>query len=243
MQIEGASETLPWNTRMKIALGAAEGLKFLHSQYIQIILRYFKTNNVFLDANYDAKISDSKHNRTGVPTNAVVRKYVAPEYITTGHATAKSDVYGFGVVLLELLSGKRAWNTNRPLHQMDLVNWARPYLEKGWPLIRRIVDSSLGLDYSLPGAEKAAKLAYRCLSGDPRRRPSMDEVVEVLEQLQDAKKTEKKTSLSYGSKGKTRGERSSASKNKGISQWLKGSRLKQQGGMDSKPAPTTGSLS
>jgi serine/threonine protein kinase len=106
---------------------------------------------------------------------------------------------------------------------MNLVNWASPYLEKRKPRIRSIVDSSLGVHYSLPGAEKAAKLASRCLSVDPMQRPSMEQVVEVLEQLQDAKNTEKKTSLSYGSKGKTRGEPASASKNKGISRWLKGS--------------------
>ncbi|CAL5074805.1 unnamed protein product [Urochloa decumbens] len=223
MKVEGGYETLSWNTRMKIAIGAAEGLKFLHSLNPEIILHDFKVTNVLLDANYDAKISDFglvKHGCIGdeghVSTKAIrSSRHAAPEYIATGRITTKMDVYSFGVLLLELLSGKRAWNTNRPLNQMDLVNWTRPYLEEATPRIRNIIDSTLGVQYPLPGAEKAAKLASQCLSVDPMQRPSMEQVVKVLEQLQDAKETnkkkKKKLSLSHSSKGPTKGGPASTS--------------------------------
>jgi serine/threonine protein kinase len=100
-----------------------------------------------------------------------------------GHLTAKNDVYSFGVVLLEMLSGRRALDKNRPSGEHNLVEWARPYLSNKRRLFR-ILDARLGGQYSLAGAQKAAALAFRCLSGDSRNRPAMDQVVTTLEQLQ-----------------------------------------------------------
>lgn len=101
----------------------------------------------------------------------------------TGHLTAKSDVYSYGVVLLELLSGQRALDKNRPPGQHNLVEWARPYITNKRRVIH-VLDSRLGSQYSLPAAQKVATLALQCLSMDARCRPAMDQVVTALEQLQ-----------------------------------------------------------
>ncbi|XP_047054619.1 receptor-like cytoplasmic kinase 176 [Lolium rigidum] len=187
-------QPLSWNLRMKVALGAAKGLAFLHSDKAKVIYRDFKTSNVLLDSNYNAKLSDfglAKDGPTGDKSHVSTRVmgthgYAAPEYLATGHLTAKSDVYSFGVVLLEMLSGRRALDKNRPSGEHNLVEWARPYLTSKRRIFR-ILDARLGGQYSLAGAQKAAALALRCLSGDCRVRPGMDQVVAALEQLQDAK--------------------------------------------------------
>lgn len=103
-----------------------------------------------------------------------------------GHLTTKSDVYSFGVVLLEMLSGRRAVDKNRPNGEHNLVDWARPYLMSKRKIFR-VLDTRLGGQYPLIGAQKAATLALQCLSPDARYRPTMDHVVAALEQLQDAK--------------------------------------------------------
>lgn len=101
----------------------------------------------------------------------------------TGHLTAKSDVYSYSVVLLELLSGQRALDKNRPPGQHNLVEWARPYITNKRRVIH-VLDSRLGSQYSLPAAQKVATLALQCLSMDARCRPGVDQVVTALEQLQ-----------------------------------------------------------
>lgn len=187
-------QPLSWNLRMKIALGAARGLAFLHSDKAKVIYRDFKTSNVLLDANFNAKLSDfglAKDGPTGDKSHVSTRVmgthgYAAPEYLATGHLTTKSDVYSFGVVLLEMLSGRRAMDKNRPNGEHNLVDWARPYL-RSKRRIFRILDSRLGGQYSLARAQKAAALALQCLSVEARHRPSMEEVVTALEQLQDTK--------------------------------------------------------
>ena len=105
-----------------------------------------------------------------------------------GHLTTKSDVYSFGVVLLEMLSGRRAVDKNRPNGEHNLVEWARPYLSNKRKIFR-VLDTRLEGQYSLGGAQKAAALAVQCLSTDSKYRPTMDEVVTALEQLQDMKDT------------------------------------------------------
>uniref|UniRef100_A0A0D9WBY8 non-specific serine/threonine protein kinase n=1 Tax=Leersia perrieri TaxID=77586 RepID=A0A0D9WBY8_9ORYZ len=219
-------QPLSWNLRMKIALGAAKGLAFLHSDKVKVIYRDFKTSNVLLDANYDAKLSDfglAKDGPTGDKSHVSTRVmgtygYAAPEYLATGHLTTKSDVYSFGVVLLEMLSGRRALDKNRPTGEHNLVEWARPYLTSKRRIFR-ILDARLGGQYSLAKAQKAATLALRCISVEAKNRPNMEQVVAVLEQLQDSKEAgtnpqlQKKLSSKSapsGSKSSSKGKPTSA---------------------------------
>lgn len=97
-------------------------------------------------------------------------------------------MYSFGVVLLEMLSGRRAVDKNRPSGEHNLVEWAKPHLSHKRKIFR-ILDSRLEGQYSLGAAQKAAMLAHQCLSTEARFRPNMDEVVATLEQLQVAKYT------------------------------------------------------
>lgn len=102
----------------------------------------------------------------------------------TGHLTAMSDVYSFGVVLLELLTGRRSVDKNRPHREQNLVEWARPMLNDPRKL-SRVMDPRLEGQYSETGARKAAALAYQCLSHRPKQRPTITTVVKTLEPLKD----------------------------------------------------------
>jgi serine/threonine protein kinase len=140
---------------------------------------------------YNAKLSDfglAKNGPTGGDSHITTRVmgtygYAAPEYVATGHLYVKSDVYGFGVVLLEMLTGLRALDTTRPAPQLNLVDWAKPMLADRRKLAR-LVDPRLEGQYPSKAALRAAQLTLSCLAGDPKNRPSMAEVVVVLEEIE-----------------------------------------------------------
>ncbi|GAB4853713.1 hypothetical protein Ancab_017906 [Ancistrocladus abbreviatus] len=184
------SASLPWITRIKIALGAAKGLAFLHEADNPVIYRDFKASNILLDSDFHPKLSDfglAKDGPDGDDTHVSTRVlgtqgYAAPEYIMTGHLTVASDVYSFGVVLLELLTGRRSMDKTRPPREQNLAEWARPQLNIPKRL-SRLMDPRLEGQYSETGAKTAASLAYQCLSLRPKGRPTMSVVVKTLEPL------------------------------------------------------------
>ncbi|CAK8560455.1 unnamed protein product [Lathyrus sativus] len=187
---KGYLATLPWLTRIKIALGAAKGLAFLHEEEKPVIYRDVKASNILLDADFVAKLSDfglaidgPDKDQTHITTRVMgTHGYAAPEYINTGRLTTMSDVYSFGVVLLELLTGKKSVDKKRPSREQDLVEWARPLLKDSHKL-ERIIDSRLEDQYSIEGARKLASLTYQCLSPHDKSRPTMRTVVKTLESL------------------------------------------------------------
>ncbi|CAL9125111.1 probable serine/threonine-protein kinase PBL17 [Musa acuminata AAA Group] len=197
--------TMPWPTRIKIALGAAKGLAFLHAAERPIIYRDFKTSNILLDADYNAKLSDfglakegPMGDETHVSTQVVgTEGYAAPEYVTTGHLTARSDVYGFGVVLLEMLVGKKAMDKSRPSEEHNLVDWARPFLTHTRKLLK-IIDPRMEGQYSRKAAMVVAGLVHRCLSQTPKGRPAMNQVVETLDSIQELPECREDTLLQSG---------------------------------------------
>uniref|UniRef100_A0A3Q7H402 non-specific serine/threonine protein kinase n=1 Tax=Solanum lycopersicum TaxID=4081 RepID=A0A3Q7H402_SOLLC len=189
------AEALSWGTRLKIAIGAAKGLDFLHTIEKQVIYRDFKTANILLDSDYNAKLSDFGLAKMG-PVNGdshVTTKivgtygYAAPEYMATGHVYVKSDVYGFGVVLLEILSGRRVLDLNRPNGEHNLVDWAKPMLPDKKKL-RKLMDPRLEAQYPSKAAFQIAEIILRCLEPDPKNRPSMEEILECLEQCNGIQK-------------------------------------------------------
>ncbi|GAU11814.1 hypothetical protein TSUD_75650 [Trifolium subterraneum] len=149
----------------------------------------FQGDREWLD--FNAKLSDfglAKDGPMGDQTHVSTRVmgtygYAAPEYVMTGHLTARSDVYGFGVVLLELLIGRRALDKSRPSREHNLVEWARPLLNNNKKLLK-ILDPKVEGQYSSKTATKVALLAYQCLSQNPKGRPLMSQVVEILEKFQ-----------------------------------------------------------
>ncbi|KAJ3680439.1 hypothetical protein LUZ60_016717 [Juncus effusus] len=195
-----AHQQLSWVLRLKIATGAARGLAFLHSSEKQVIYRDFKASNILLDSTFNAKLSDfglAKAGPTGGDSHVTTRVmgtygYAAPEYVATGHLYVKSDVYGFGVVLLEILTGLRALDTSRPSGQHNLIDWAKPYLADK-KKVTRLIDPRLNGKFSSKGALSAAQLTLRCLEIDPKSRPAMKEVVDALEEIESM--TSKPTEL------------------------------------------------
>ncbi|KAI4373630.1 hypothetical protein MLD38_011736 [Melastoma candidum] len=184
-------QPIPWAIRMRVAMGVARGLAFLHSLDANVIYRDLKASNILLDVDFNAKLSDfglardgPTGDKTHVSTRVVgTRGYAAPEYVATGHLTPKSDVYSFGVVLLELLSGRRALDDDKPGYLDEtLVEWAKPFLSDGRRVFR-IMDTRLGGQYPKKGAQAMAALAWRCLHNDPKIRPAMSDVARTIEEL------------------------------------------------------------
>ncbi|CAA2974445.1 probable serine threonine- kinase Cx32, chloroplastic [Olea europaea subsp. europaea] len=181
---------LPWDTRLKILIGAARGLAFLHASDRKVIYRDFKASNILLDGSYNAKISDfglAKMGPTPSKSHVTTRVmgtqgYAAPEYVATGHLYVKSDVYGFGVVLVEMLTGLRVLDENRPGGKENLVEWVKPHLFDRRKL-KNIMDSRLEGKYPSRSAIQIAQLALSCIESEPKNRPSMREIVEILERI------------------------------------------------------------
>ncbi|XP_026395199.1 receptor-like serine/threonine-protein kinase At1g78530 [Papaver somniferum] len=180
---------LDWPSRYKIALGAARGISYLHHDCIpHIIHRDIKCSNILLDQNMEARVSDfglatlMEPDKTHVSTFvAGTFGYLAPEYFDTGRATVKGDVYSFGVVLLELLTGKRPMDEAFIEEGTKLVTWVKAVvdLEKE----EHAIDTSLGC---CPADEirNVFSVALMCLESEPSRRPTMVEVLKMLEQIQ-----------------------------------------------------------
>ncbi|KAE8681135.1 Receptor-like serine/threonine-protein kinase [Hibiscus syriacus] len=181
-------KVLDWPTRSKIALGAARGIAYLHHDCIpHIIHRDIKSSNILLDRNMEAQVSDfglatlMEPDKTHVSTFvAGTFGYLAPEYFDTGRATAKGDVYSFGVVLLELLTGKKPMDEAFIEEGTKLVTWVKGVVEERKQ--EYVVDSNLGC---CPGEEIniTFNIALMCLQTDPSNRPTMAEVVKMLEQI------------------------------------------------------------
>ncbi|TQD99157.1 hypothetical protein C1H46_015276 [Malus baccata] len=185
---------LPWGTRMKIAQDTARGLAYLHEgMEFQIIFRDFKSSNILLDEQWNAKLSDFGMARLGPSdglshvSTAVVGTvgYAAPEYIQTGHLTSKSDVWSYGVFLLELITGRRPVDRNRPKNEQKLMEWVRPHLSSDPKKFQVILDPRLEGKYSIKAAQKLATVASRCLVRAPKSRPKMSEVLEMVNRIME----------------------------------------------------------
>ncbi|CAI5995879.1 unnamed protein product [Closterium sp. NIES-65] len=182
-------KVLDWGTRLKVALGAAKGLAYLHEEMEpRVIYRDLKTSNVLLTASFHAKLSDFGLAREGPEgdseyVSTMVRGtagYAAPEYMLTGQLTSKNDVWSFGVLLLELLTGRPSIDGKRPHPEGNLVLYARPYLQQPADIVR-IMDPALTATSPPPAAAaKVAEVARWCLALDPTHRPVMSQVVDVL---------------------------------------------------------------
>ncbi|OWM88318.1 probable serine/threonine-protein kinase PBL19 [Punica granatum] len=204
---------MPWKTRLEIVLGAAQGLAYLHDgMEVKIIFRDFKSSNVLLDENFKAKLSDfglAREGPTGDHTHVTTRivgtyGYAAPEYVETGHLTIHSDIWTFGVVLYEILTGRRAVERNRPANEQKLLDWV-----KGFPVDSRkftmIIDPKLRNHYPLASARKVAKLAEMCLNKNPKDRPTMGQIVSVLKDaIRDSEGASSSSSGNVGSSSRSK---------------------------------------
>ncbi|WCJ39247.1 Protein kinase superfamily protein [Euphorbia peplus] len=178
---------LSWEKRMKIALGAANGLQYLHEN--SIVHRDMRPNNILITHDHEALLGDFGLARTqhddsdhSWETRVVgTLGYLAPEYAECGKVSTKTDVYSFGVVLLQLITGLKT--TDKILGGKSLVGWARPLLkEKNYPdlIDPRILDS-----HDVHQLFWMVRVAEKCLSKDPRKRLSMNKVVLTLNHLME----------------------------------------------------------
>ncbi|KAL5136981.1 Serine/threonine-protein kinase PCRK1 [Glycine soja] len=182
---------LPWNRRLKTAQDAARGLAYLHEEMdFQIIFRDFKSSNILLDEQWNAKLSDFGLARLGPSdglthvSTAVVGTmgYAAPEYVQTGRLTSKIDVWSYGVFLYELITGRHPIDRNRPKGEQKLLEWVRPYLSDRRKF-QLILDPRLERKHILKSAQKLAIIANRCLVKNPKNRPKMSEVLDMVTQV------------------------------------------------------------
>ncbi|KAF8667255.1 hypothetical protein HU200_052922 [Digitaria exilis] len=182
---------LDWNTRMKIAAGAAKGLEYLHDKAKPpVIYRDFKSSNILLGEGFHAKLSDfglAKLGPVGDKSHVSTRVmgtygYCAPEYAMTGQLTTKSDVYSFGVVLLELITGRRAIDSTRPAAEQNLVSWARPLFTDRRKLAK-MADPGLEGRFPTRGLYQALAVASMCIQSEAASRPLIADVVTALSYL------------------------------------------------------------
>ncbi|KAJ8749490.1 hypothetical protein K2173_025685 [Erythroxylum novogranatense] len=188
LDISPEQEPLEWFMRMKIALGAAKGLDYLHDKANPpVIYRDLKTSNILLDEDYNAKLSDfglAKLGPVGDKTHVSSRVmgtygYCAPEYQRTGQLTTKSDVYSFGVVLLELITGRRVIDTTRSNAEQNLISWAKPIFKEP-SRFKELADPLLGGNFPVRGLQQAVAVAAMCLQEEAASRPLMSDVVSAL---------------------------------------------------------------
>ncbi|ESQ51341.1 hypothetical protein EUTSA_v10016694mg [Eutrema salsugineum] len=182
---------LDWNARMKIAAGAARGLEYLHDiMKPPVIYRDIKCSNILLGEDYHPKLSDfglAKVGPSGDETHVSTRVmgtygYCAPEYAMTGQLTFKSDIYSFGVVLLELITGRKAIDNTKARKDQNLVGWAAP-LFKDRKNFKKMVDPLLEGDYPVRGLYQALAIAAMCVQEQPSMRPVISDVVMALDHL------------------------------------------------------------
>uniref|UniRef100_A0ACD5WT11 Uncharacterized protein n=1 Tax=Avena sativa TaxID=4498 RepID=A0ACD5WT11_AVESA len=182
---------LDWNTRMKIAAGAAKGLEHLHDKTNPpVIYRDLKCSNILLGEGYHPKLSDfglAKLGPVGDKTHVSTRVmgtygYCAPEYAMTGQLTLKSDVYSYGVALLEIITGRRAIDNTRAAGEQNLVAWARP-LFKDRRKFPQMADPALEGRYPPRGLYQALAVAAMCVQEQPSMRPVIGDVVTALSYL------------------------------------------------------------
>ncbi|CAK9183851.1 unnamed protein product [Ilex paraguariensis] len=187
-QLHGPSRgsALTWHLRMKIALDAARGLEYLHEHCNPpVIHRDLKSSNILLDSDFNAKISDfglaitdGSQNKNNIKLSGTLG-YVAPEYLLDGQLTDKSDVYAFGVVLLELLLGRKPVEKLAPAQCQSIVTWAMPQLTDRSKL-PNIVDPVIKNTMDLKHLYQVAAVAVLCVQPEPSYRPLITDVLYSL---------------------------------------------------------------
>nr|APU94870.1 leucine-rich repeat receptor-like protein kinase [Pohlia nutans] len=197
---------LTWNVRIKIALGSARALEYMHEVCAPpVVHRSFKSANILLDDELNPHVSDcglAALSPSGSEREVSAQMlgsfgYSAPEYAMSGTYTVKSDVYSFGVVMLELLTGRKPLDSSRPRSEQSLVRWATPQLHD-IDALARMVDPALKGKYPAKSLSRLADIVALCVQPEPEFRPPMSEVVQSLVRLMQRATLSKRSSDSGG---------------------------------------------
>ncbi|TYG65444.1 hypothetical protein ES288_D06G186100v1 [Gossypium darwinii] len=194
------SKPLIWNSRVKIALGTARALEYLQEGCSpSIVHKNIKSENILLDAELNPHLSDSGL-ATFIPNadqvlnhdDVTMSGYGAPEVTMSGQYSLKSDVYSFGVVMLELLTGRKPFDSTRPRLEQSLVRWATPQLHD-IDALSKMVDPALEGLYPVKSLSRFADVIALCVQPEPEFRPPMSEVVQALVRLVQRANMSKRT--------------------------------------------------
>ncbi|KAL5706140.1 putative serine/threonine-protein kinase pbl21 [Ranunculus cassubicifolius] len=189
--VDSRREPLNWNKRIKIALGAARGLEYLHCKASPpVIYRDLKSSNILLDEQFNSKLSDfglAKLGPVGDNTHVSTRimgtyGYCAPEYAMSGKLTLKSDIYSFGIVLLELISGRMALDRTKKQGEQSIIAWSRPFFRDRSKFVY-LVDPLLSGQYPPQSLNQVLAVIGMCLQDEPNFRPLISDIVVALEYL------------------------------------------------------------
>jgi len=183
----GPVSPLTWETRMKIILGTAKGLAYLHEGLEpKVVHRDIKSSNILLDKQWNAKVSDfGLAKLLGSEKSYVTTRvmgtfgYVAPEYASTGMLNERSDVYSFGVLIMEIISGRSPVDYGRPAGEVNLVEWLKMMV--GSRRSEEVVDTLLEVKPSSRALKRALLVSLRCVDPDAAKRPKMGHVIHMLE--------------------------------------------------------------
>ncbi|GJN31704.1 hypothetical protein PR202_gb20132 [Eleusine coracana subsp. coracana] len=184
---DGYNKPLSWNSRVKIALGSARALEYLHETCSpSVIHKNFKSSNILLDDELNPHVSDSGFADL-IPNQELQELdgnsgYRAPEVTMSGQYSQKSDVYSFGIVMLELMTGRKAFDSSQPRSQQSLVRWAIPQLHD-IDLLDQMVDPALEGLYPAKSLSRFADAIALCVQPEPEFRPPMSEIVQSLVRL------------------------------------------------------------
>ncbi|XP_042491322.1 protein STRUBBELIG-RECEPTOR FAMILY 6-like [Macadamia integrifolia] len=189
---------LTWNTRVKIALGTARALEYLHEvSSPSVVHKNFNSANILLDVELNPRLSDCGlanfiPNADQVLNHNMGSGYSAPEVALAGQYTIKSDIYSFGVVMLELLTGRKPFDSLRPRSEQSLVRWATPQLHD-IDALAEMVDPALKGQYPAQSLSRFADVVVLCVQPEPEFRPPMSEVVQALVRLVQRANMSKRT--------------------------------------------------
>ncbi|CAN6216058.1 unnamed protein product [Urochloa humidicola] len=191
---EDTASALPWNARLQVALGSGKALEYLHESFQPpIVHQNFEPDNVLLDKKFSVCVTECGLAEL-MPSNSVTQlsgrmrallNYEAPEFQDSGIISERGDVYSFGVVMLELLTGRKPYDSSRPRHEQHLVRWASSQLHDIESL-SKMVDPSIDGQCSEKALSRFADIISRCIQRQPEFRPPMSEIVQDLTRLVNA---------------------------------------------------------
>ncbi|KAJ0978692.1 hypothetical protein J5N97_014166 [Dioscorea zingiberensis] len=211
---------LTWEARIKILLGTAKALAYLHEAIEpKVVHRDIKSSNILIDDGFNAKVSDfGLAKLLGAGKSHIATRvmgtfgYVAPEYANSGLLNEKSDIYSFGVVLLEAITGRDPVDYGRPSDEVNLVDWLKTMV--GSRRSEEVMDPSIETKPSARVLKRALLIALRCVDPDPEKRPRMSQVVRMLESDEPIPRADRRRRHNHGGSTETDSQRENSDTDK-----------------------------